>query len=94
FSSSLENTEVAYLIKFLLCTDNTNHTFCEISSQGENSERKGFMTGFVESIGTEGLVISAIFLLAVTVLSLLTTVFVTLLHFQQNRRCLRHLNCN
>ncbi|KAK6751474.1 hypothetical protein RB195_003084 [Necator americanus] len=94
FSSSLENTEVAYLIKFLLCTGNTNHTFCEISSQGENLERKGFMTGFVESIGTEGLVISAIFLLAVTVLSLLTTVFVTLLHFQQNRRCLRHLNCN
>ncbi|EYC26181.1 hypothetical protein Y032_0010g1004 [Ancylostoma ceylanicum] len=31
FSSSLENTEIAYIIKFLLCTNNTDHTFCAVS---------------------------------------------------------------
>ncbi|KAK6043985.1 hypothetical protein COOONC_18509 [Cooperia oncophora] len=35
FSSSLENTEVAYIVKFLLCLSTTDFTICDIPSKSE-----------------------------------------------------------
>ncbi|EPB70865.1 alkaline phosphatase family protein [Ancylostoma ceylanicum] len=42
FSSSLENTEVAYIIKFLLCLSSSDHTFCSASEQKETPQH-GFI---------------------------------------------------
>ncbi|RCN30957.1 alkaline phosphatase family protein [Ancylostoma caninum] len=94
FSSSLENTEVAYIIKFLLCLSSSGHTICDASEQRETPQQNGFIRGVAESLGPEGLMLSSVFLLIVAILSLLTTVFVAGLLFVHNKRSLRDLECS
>uniref|UniRef100_A0A7I4YLK2 alkaline phosphatase n=1 Tax=Haemonchus contortus TaxID=6289 RepID=A0A7I4YLK2_HAECO len=49
FSSSLENTEVAYIIKFLLCATTTDYTICDVSrSSGVTLGSADSLDGFVK----------------------------------------------
>ncbi|KAK5967315.1 Alkaline phosphatase [Trichostrongylus colubriformis] len=46
FSSSLENTEVAYIVKFLLCVNTTDYSICDISSKSQVESRRSASSAF------------------------------------------------
>ncbi|CAJ0603380.1 unnamed protein product [Cylicocyclus nassatus] len=87
FTSTLENTEVAYIIKFLLCTSTTDYTFCDIPKLSETPQPSVFVKNIVETVGEENLVTLGICLLGVAILSLMTTVTLSVMLILQRRRC-------
>ncbi|RCN26517.1 hypothetical protein ANCCAN_27756 [Ancylostoma caninum] len=81
FSSTIENTDVAYIIKFLLCTNNTDYTICSASSSTH-----GLGRAIVARMGADIIVISGIVLILITILSFAVAVIVIIFLVMQRRR--------
>lgn len=89
FSSSMENTEVAYTMKFLLCAGTEGHSICDIGRREEDiadgAPTDSFEKRVLERFGLKTVTVAAIVLLVIAVASLLSTVFLaSLLHVQKH----------
>ncbi|EYB92000.1 hypothetical protein Y032_0199g1661 [Ancylostoma ceylanicum] len=89
FSSTIENTEVAYIIKFLLCTNNTDYTICDASGSSHH-----FTKRIVDRVGPNAIVLIGALLIAMTILSILVAVVVIVLLVMQRRSHSRNLDLN
>ncbi|VDL62477.1 unnamed protein product [Nippostrongylus brasiliensis] len=91
FSSTIENTEVAYLMKFLLCAGTADYSICDVDkslyevSTSNPLHLNEFERGVMERFGVTTLTIAAVTLLVISVLSLLVIFFLASLLYVQNK---------
>ncbi|KAE9418518.1 hypothetical protein Angca_003440 [Angiostrongylus cantonensis] len=91
FSTSLENTEVAYIIKFLLCVGSTNHTICDLKkATGATHAATTDSTGvserdMLQSFWWNGVIVVIVVLLVISSLSLLAVIVLVMLLCVQNK---------
>uniref|UniRef100_A0A1I7XAG8 alkaline phosphatase n=1 Tax=Heterorhabditis bacteriophora TaxID=37862 RepID=A0A1I7XAG8_HETBA len=95
FTGTIENTEVAYYIKFLLCLDRNEKNMCDLQNERENlyeksskrtSDQEGVINDIIDHIGSRNLLIISLILSFVVCILTITTLFLALILCMLNKR--------